>query len=185
MLGFILQMIAGSFTVAGMYIGSTTRRGAWLFMASTVPWWVVTIHDGLWGFVPLNIVIGATAAVNLWKCHTSAPDERKPFETDGCSGGMSFLWDWFAGKPPPWEDCCEAHDRAYWKGGTAFQRLCADVVLWHCVAARGWPKIAKLMYALVRIGGHPYWPTSYRWDYGRRWPGRYKQMPEIRGGEEW
>ena len=49
-----------------------------------------------------------------------------PFTTDGCSGGLSAAWQSSArlfpgfagtwGDSPPWEDCCVAHDRAYWRG---------------------------------------------------------------------
>ena len=49
------------------------------------------------------------------------------FTTDGCSGGLSVGWDYFAeqvgffrdrhGKRPPWENCCVAHDHAYHVGG--------------------------------------------------------------------
>ena len=48
------------------------------------------------------------------------------FVTDGCSGGMSEGWDTLArhfpsieqyfGDKPPWESCCVAHDRSYWRG---------------------------------------------------------------------
>lgn len=53
--------------------------------------------------------------------------ELGEFTTDGCSGGLSAGWDYFAeqavffrerhGKRPPWENCCVAHDRAYHVGG--------------------------------------------------------------------
>ena len=49
------------------------------------------------------------------------------FTTDGCSGGLSVGWDYFAeqagffrdrhGQRPPWENCCVEHDRAYHVGG--------------------------------------------------------------------
>lgn len=37
-----------------------------------------------------------------------------------------------------------------------------------CIKAVGEPEIAKIMLAGVRVGGSPYFPTSYRWAYG--WP---------------
>lgn len=49
------------------------------------------------------------------------------FTTDGCSGGLSVGWDYFArqvgkfgerhGMLPPWQNCCIEHDRAYHAGG--------------------------------------------------------------------
>jgi len=77
--------------------------------------------------------------------------EMIPFETDGCSGGMSWSWrvvaDLFPdfeqaqGAQPPWEDCCIVHDRAYYDAGnardaeTSFEaRLAADNALLQCVA---------------------------------------------------
>ncbi|SDK17902.1 hypothetical protein [Aliiruegeria lutimaris] len=72
------------------------------------------------------------------------------FTTDGCSGGMSSLWAFFAerypsfvealGGHPPWEECCVTHDRAYHTGGpdpaaeASYEaRLEADRVLRECV----------------------------------------------------
>lgn len=74
-----------------------------------------------------------------------------PFETDGCSGGMSWSWravaDLFPGfaeaqgEIPPWETCCVIHDRAYHDAGGAQNaeesfaaRLAADEALQQCVA---------------------------------------------------
>ena len=65
-----------------------------------------------------------------------------------------------------WLACCTNHDIAYWQGGTSEQRLAADNQLKQCVAAVGKPNIAKLMLEGVRIGGSPYFPTSFRWGYG-------------------
>lgn len=75
-----------------------------------------------------------------------------PFETDGCSGGMSWSWRVVAdvfpdfseaqGAIPPWEECCVVHDKAYHDAGgttdaeTSFMaRLGADDALRQCVAA--------------------------------------------------
>ncbi|MBL4828164.1 MAG: hypothetical protein JKY66_10730 [Spongiibacteraceae bacterium] len=67
-----------------------------------------------------------------------------------------------------WLSCCTTHDYAYWKGGTAKQRLEADQTLKDCVSHVGEPTIAKLMLAGVRVGGSPYFPTQFRWGFG--WP---------------
>ena len=115
--------------------------------------------------------------------------ELKPFTTDGCSGFMSFVWRGVFRQPPPWEGCCLAHDRAYWQGGPGKLRLVADTELMRCVAAKGHPYWAIIMFIAVRIGGPwwlPYpsirlskghWHFSFfevRWGYGWRYP-RYKE----------
>ena len=77
-----------------------------------------------------------------------------PFETDGCSGGLSTSWrvvaDLFPDfsekhdQTPPWEQCCVVHDRAYHDaGGTTTAeasytaRLTADEALRQCVIDQG------------------------------------------------
>lgn len=94
----------------------------------------------------------------------------KPFTTDGCSGGMSFLWKLIFRKPTPWEDCCVEHDKKYWQGGTSLERKNADIELYNKVKERGHPVFAFLMYYSVRFGGHPIFPFSWRWGYGESWP---------------
>lgn len=42
----------------------------------------------------------------------------------------------------------------------------------------GEPEIAKLMLAGVRVGGSPYFPSSYRWGYGWSYPRGYQQLSE-------
>lgn len=90
--------------------------------------------------------------------------ELKLFTSDGCS---SFP-DGTLEDKKRWLTCCQAHDFAYWKGGTYQDRLDADKELKFCVAETGNPKIAELMLAGVRVGGTPYLPTKFRWGYG--WP---------------
>lgn len=77
-----------------------------------------------------------------------------PFETDGCSGGLSASWRFVAEtfprfralyeEHPPWEHCCVTHDRAYHTAGGAEQaedsyeaRLSADDALRQCVKQHG------------------------------------------------
>lgn len=76
------------------------------------------------------------------------PVELTPFASDGCSGGLSAGWQLIAealpslagriGETPPWQHCCVAHDRQYWRGpainGVAL-RLAADKALQACVLA--------------------------------------------------
>ncbi|WP_374514879.1 hypothetical protein [Niveibacterium sp.] len=99
----------------------------------------------------------------------ASADNIKPFTTDGCS---SFP-DGTPWQQTLWLDCCVKHDIAYWIGGTKDDRVAADEALEQCVAAVGEPEIAKLMLAGVRVGGTPYFPTTYRWGYGWSYPRGY------------
>ncbi len=100
--------------------------------------------------------------------------DLKPFTTDGCSvfpdGNMQ--------EKSLWANCCIRHDLAYWKGGTSEERLQADKDLKACVSKVGKPKIAAIMLAGVRVGGSPYFPTSYRWGYGWPYMRGYKQLSD-------
>ncbi|WP_372570884.1 hypothetical protein [Ruegeria jejuensis] len=83
-----------------------------------------------------------------------ATAELRPFETDGCSGGLSSSWELVAETfpdfeesfdgAPPWEDCCVTHDRAYHDASGTQEadqsyeaRLVADQALRACVVATG------------------------------------------------
>lgn len=90
----------------------------------------------------------------------------QPFSTDGCS----LFPDRSLVSTSDWCGCCLAHDLAYWRGGTAEERLQADQDLKNCVlATAGSPELADFMFAGVRTGGGPYFLTPYRWGYGWPW----------------
>ncbi len=125
-----------------------------------------------------------------------------PFTSDGCSGNLSSSWKLLAtrlpgfgdefGEAPPWENCCLAHDREYWRGSAVEgfrQREDADQRLRQCVVDTGarlapalslkysvtdekvrqaFSHIAGLMYQAVRLGGQPCSLLPWRWGYG--WP---------------
>jgi len=98
------------------------------------------------------------------------PPETR-FVTDGCSLWLDDGW----GEP-----CCVEHDIRYWCGGGAKERRAADASLRACVDANapGW--VAEMMWLGVRVGGHPIFPTPYRWGYGRAyrpWYGEYSAPP--------
>jgi len=84
----------------------------------------------------------------------------KPFKSDGCSCFPDGNW----------RDCCISHDKKYWSGGFRKDRRRADAELLSCVADRGHPVIAILMYIGVRIGGVAFLPTPFRWGFGHKWP---------------
>ena len=94
-------------------------------------------------------------------CTLSAQNE---FVSDGCS---LFPNGNFADRSL-WLNCCIEHDRAYWTGGSEEQRKLADLALRDCVAkTTGNQVLADVMYAGVRVGGESYFPTHYRWGYGK------------------
>ncbi len=98
--------------------------------------------------------------------------DLKPFASDGCS---SFP-DGTLSQQDLWLQCCAAHDRAYWKGGTRQERLDADLTLRSCVSQVNEPEIAAVMMIGVRVGGSPAFPTRYRWGYGWDWPRWYGEL---------
>lgn len=82
----------------------------------------------------------------LHQVQSDPANRLQPFSSDGCSGGLSDGWQYFArviplfkdkfGDRTPWESCCVNHDRAYWQGDTTDgfnKRLRADQVLRQCV----------------------------------------------------
>jgi hypothetical protein len=95
----------------------------------------------------------------------------KPFNTDGCS----VFPDGTGEHKALWQECCTAHDLAYWQGGSYQQRLQADRQLQQCVTKVGQKDIARLMLAGVRVGGTPVLPTSFRWGYGWPYPRGYRE----------
>lgn len=95
-----------------------------------------------------------------------------PFTSDGCSAFPDGTFT----QGQLWLACCEAHDLAYWQGGTYQQRLVADNALEACVATVGEPEVALLMLAGVRVGGSPLFMTDYRWGYGWPYPRWYGEL---------
>jgi hypothetical protein len=63
-------------------------------------------------------------------------------------------------------DCCVEHDIAYWCGGDAAEREAADAEFGRCVGENKNTFVGWVMETGVRLGGHPIFPTSYRWGYG-------------------
>jgi hypothetical protein len=112
------------------------------------------------------------AVVALFLSASASADELKPFTSDGCS---SFP-DGTPSQQDLWLQCCTAHDRAYWKGGTYQERMDADLALRSCVAEVDEPEIAAVMLLGVRVGGSPVFPTRFRWGYGWTWPRWYRPL---------
>jgi len=160
------------------------------------------------GLAAQNLLDEVAEALEREQMQRLAAQQRRPgviigrFLSDGCSGGMSQLWGDladrlpgfadYAGQRPPWEHCCVAHDRDYWRGETRdgyAERARSDARLRACVrqtgALRGaeiaqrlgLPRqdvvemidlAADLMYQAVRLGGGPCTGLAWRWGHG--WP---------------
>ena len=116
--------------------------------------------------------------LTTWSSFSMA-GELKPFTTDGCS---AFPDGTFAQKKL-WLECCTSHDMAYWKGGTYKEREEADNALKVCVSKAGEPQIALLMLGGVRVGGSPFFPTTFRWGYGWDYPRFYGPLTEEEQAE--
>lgn len=99
--------------------------------------------------------------------------EIREFTTDGCSRfpDHSLI------SSHDWCHCCVAHDLAYWRGGTAEERVGADEQLRDCVEKTTRNRaLADVMFAGVRAGGGPYFYTSYRWGYGWKYGRNYRPL---------
>ncbi|MFL0805366.1 MAG: FAD-binding oxidoreductase [Agarilytica sp.] len=99
----------------------------------------------------------------------------KPFTSDGCSA----FPDGTIAQNTLWLSCCRKHDFDYWKGGTYQERFASDKALKSCVAAVGESEVALLMLAGVRVGGSPFFPTTFRWGYGWPYPRFYGALSEL------
>lgn len=86
---------------------------------------------------------------------------------DGCSGGMSAFYRNVLGRVPAWEGCCDVHDKAYERGGSFTDKAWADASLRDCVVATGHSIDGWVMWAAVQVGGQPFFPTGWRWGFGR------------------
>ncbi len=124
---------------------------------------------------------GSYVALSLWImailacCTTAWASDLKDFTSDGCS----LFPDGTIGDRSKWCECCFAHDIAYWRGGTDQERTTADEALRVCVLERTGDKaLAETMYLGVRAGGHPVFPTWYRWGYGWTYGRGYKPLTE-------
>lgn len=120
-----------------------------------------------------SVVLGAGLAALLVLSGCASTPGLRPFSTDGCS--------LFPDRAPvgqaDWCGCCVAHDLAYWRGGSAAERLESDRVFRQCVqAASRSPALAGTMYGAVRAGGVPWLPSAFRWGYGWSYGRLYRSL---------
>lgn len=64
---FWVEFAASAFTLAGIWIGSTTALGAGCYLVSLVFWYALQFGRGLWGLAPLNVATTFIAAANLYQ----------------------------------------------------------------------------------------------------------------------
>ena len=136
----------------------------------------------------------------LGQVQANSQNKPVPFTTDGCSGGLSEGWSTLSklfpafktkfGDAPPYEFCCNVHDRDYWRGDTEQgyeKRLQSDETLRACVIDYGkkhrsefakefsvsedlvdknFALTANLMFHVIRLGGKPCSYLPWRWGYG-------------------
>jgi hypothetical protein len=124
---------------------------------------------------PVSRSILLIIAVSLFAITSSPAADLHDFTSDGCS----LFPDGNFKDRALWCDCCLAHDISYWRGGTKEDRKHADEKLRDCVLKRtGSKALADLMYDGVRTGGHPAFPTWYRWGYGWKYGKKYDPLTE-------
>ncbi|MEQ1643999.1 MAG: hypothetical protein ABL959_11190 [Pyrinomonadaceae bacterium] len=70
-------------------------------------------------------------------------------------------------------DCCVAHDKDYFFGGTKAERKASDKRLRKCVHSKGngWKRkfLANAIYMGVRVGGVGFLNARFSWGFGKRW----------------
>ena len=115
--------------------------------------------------VSLEEIMNICAVYNLndlwYKIEQDPP--KKPFKSDGCSGGWPDTWNEYNLYP-----ACFIHDLKYWNGGDDVDRLIADAELMiDIVKITGDVGLAQIMFAGVRAGGGPHYKRSYSWNFGR------------------
>ena len=62
---FAIEIAASIFTLAGIYLGSTTIPGASMYLVSLVFWFWIMFRKALWGLLPLNVATWFLSLLNL------------------------------------------------------------------------------------------------------------------------
>lgn len=86
-------------------------------------------------------------------------------------GTLSDRCSWFF--DGDWGDCCVAHDKDYFVGGTKAMRMASDQRLRQCIINKGHKYVSKIMYVGVRIGGVGFLRMPFSWGFGKR------RMPKV------
>lgn len=68
-----VQLVASVLTLAGMWLyGNRSLWGPLLGLGAQVPWWLIMYQGGLWGLLPLNIMVFVIHGRNLIKWRVDA-----------------------------------------------------------------------------------------------------------------
>ena len=110
-------------------------------------------------------------------CKRYTENDLEGFTSDKCSMYPEGTDD----EPNLWCDCCYHHAIAYWRGVTWSERRIADIKLKTCIQEKAGFWRGMKVYIGVRLGGFPFWPTSFRWGYG--WP-EYRGYRKIKAHEQ-
>ncbi len=112
-------------------------------------------------FILLLLCLFSLSALAQSSSDSATKTVPADFKSDGCS-----LF-----PDGDYRNCCVAHDKAYYVGGSWRERRRADNKLYKCVAdIKGFQHkiIAPMMWIGVRVGGVPFLPTPFRWGFGRK-----------------
>lgn len=90
--------------------------------------------------------------------------EFDPANSDGCTL-ISWFFRYLTSETDlPFKDCCVEHDRVYYYGGDVKLRKEADKNMRECVKAHGYPVLAWIMWAFVRLLSGPQMPFPWTWE---------------------
>lgn len=109
----------------------------------------------------LLVAIIACAVMSIPMSGQATPSTQLPpdFKSDGCTLFPDFNY----------RDCCVAHDKLYYVGGTSKERWEADKQLYMCIKGKGGRinrMLAPAIWVGARVGGVPFMPTPFRWGFG-------------------
>lgn len=66
-LDFWIELAASVTTLAGIYLGSTTTRGAVVYLLAILIWYMLIYRQKLWGLIPMNVGANIIAVLNIFK----------------------------------------------------------------------------------------------------------------------
>jgi hypothetical protein len=116
-----------------------------------------------------------SAAIAIFICFSSVPAQLSSDEilpSGKLSDGCTLIPD---GDIRP---CCLIHDQEYYRGGTRVERRDSDNKLYDCIREKKGFRhklFAPFIWLGVRIGGLPFFPTSFRWGFGTKEKGYAKK----------
>ncbi|MDQ3634844.1 MAG: hypothetical protein M3405_10115 [Acidobacteriota bacterium] len=126
--------------------------------------------------IVVSIVLLVSLSVSLLAQTTQSSNNKDAKKTkitevppDYKSDGCTFFPD------GNYRDCCVAHDKDYYKGGSCKERRASDGRLYSCIKnKKGWKNklIAPVIWVGVRVFGASILPTSFRWGFGKNEKGK-------------